>query len=100
MQLSAHFAMPKNNLKGTIMSIVSDSTHPPIFSARRSAVYVIGRLGSSLFHWAQRWSAEHEHRLATERERAVRAHEIRRELAQAEYRRALVLPELRASQLR
>ena len=92
--------MPKNNLSGISMSIISDSTHPPIFSARRSAVYLIGRMGSSLFAWAQRWSAEHEHRLVVQRERAVRAHEIRRELAEAEYRRALILPELRVSQLR
>lgn len=82
------------------MSVSDNSIHPPIFSARRSAVYLIGRLGSSLFHWARRWSAEHEYRLAVLQERAVRAHEIRRELARAEYRRALILPELRASNLR
>gem|GEM_PF-2990611 len=94
------FAMPINDFEGTIMSILSDSTHPPIFSARRSLVYLIGRLGSGLVTWAQDWSADHEFRLATERERAVRVHELRRELAEADYRRMLVAPELRAGHLR
>jgi len=94
------FAMPKNKLKGTIMSILSDSTHPPIISARRSAVYLIGRLGSALFDWAQRTAADHEFRLTVQRERAVRAHELRRELAEADFQRAMVLPQLRASHLR
>lgn len=92
--------MPKNNLQGTIMSILSDSTHPSIFSVRRSLVYVIGQLGSALFAWAQRTSAAQEFRLSVQRERALRAHELRRELAEAEYRRAMALPHLRASHLR
>ena len=94
------FAMPKNNLKGTTMSIISDSTHPPTIAARRSLVYVIGQCGASLFAWAQRTAADHEFRRTVERERAVRANELRRELAEAEYQRAMVLPQLRASHLR
>ncbi|PFG15999.1 hypothetical protein ATK74_0523 [Propionicimonas paludicola] len=82
------------------MSILSDSTHPPLFPARRQAVYLIGRLGAALCDWAQRTAAAHEFRLTTERERAVRALELRRELAEADFQRAMVLSYLRASHLR
>jgi hypothetical protein len=82
------------------MSILNDSTHPPIFSVRRSLVYAIGRLGSTLVEWAQRWSADQEFRLSVQRDRAIRHHELRRELAEADYQRAMILPHLRASHLR